>query len=179
MLSCGIQLTQKSHFTVYKQVVFEEKLSKQILFDGVYIQELGDLKKGFYFYSDGSVKLIYFNKSFYKDLLNETIDTNSYKYSWKERWGHYRIQKDTIKIQIFNYNTQFFPYKRWIMEYNGIVLTDTTVKMFSLFSYLKKKQFNNNPMIYSFKQTNVKPDSTKAWFKNKKWYLENLDESRK
>ena len=88
------------------------------------------------------------------------------------------IQGDTIIIQVFNRHSQKF-FKRWVHEFIGIIQNDTSFLLLSWYSYLTKNQFIEEPVPYSFYQTNIKPDSTKAWFNKKKWFKENLHESRK
>ena len=76
-------------------------------------------------------------------------------------------------------------------------IRDTDKLQTSLFSFIEKYEINieiyseysywwkdKHPVLYApcvlnFYKTNAKPDSTIAWFINKKWYKNELNESRK
>lgn len=108
-------------------------------------------------------------------------DINFYEpYNLKEQWGCYAIQSDTIIIQVFNRNNMEF-FKRQVNEFWGVIISDTSFLLLSGYNYLDKYQFQFlvEPVTYQFYPTQLKPDSTKAWFNNKRWYKNNLHESQK
>ena len=177
--SCGILMTQKRHFNTYKSPVLQEGDKLPFKTNGVYVEKNSHFNEVFYFYTNGLVKNSGLHSDFWdnpKEIAKKVEDI--YIFSSKEFWGDYTIKDDTIYIQIFNHNTQFL-YKRWIFEWKGVIKNDTTIEMFSEYSYFGKDQFIHKPVIYGFYPTEIKPDSTKAWFNNKKWFKENLHESRK
>ncbi|MEX1189093.1 MAG: hypothetical protein WED33_07530, partial [Bacteroidia bacterium] len=111
--------------------------------------------------------------------------------SSSDSWGHYQIKGDSIFIQSFTY---FYDSTvlRDVYELKGVIRNDSTIYIFehlcdwcfndpSKYSeYISKgKRHFIPPAEYRFYQTTKKPDSTNAWFFDKKWYNEELNSNRK
>lgn len=163
-------------FTVYKipKVVGNE--SKIMNLSGIYVSS-NDNPPAYFFYDNGMVKTVGLNQ-FKK--VNSKIYFDNY-YDCKENWGHYFIEGNNITIQKFNkHNEEIF--KRWIIEEKGIILNDTTIILYTRKSFWAN-QINSEEKMDSIllilKPVNIKPDSTQAWFLNKKRYRKNVHESRK
>ena len=118
-------------------------------------------------------------KEFWADpekVLKEEV-YNSWHFNDKEGWGVYNVEKDSIKFQSFNYHTQE-PCKRWLFEDRGLILNDSTILIYSVYSFNGKLELIKEPNIYGFYPTTKKPDSTNAWLYKRKWYKENEHKSR-
>jgi len=179
LFSCVILPNLKKDFYTYKLPIIQYGNEIPIKINGVYVQKSTHFNDAFYFYSNGSVKSSSFLSDFWQNPGDKVKEIqNFYIYNSKEHWGHYLIQEDTLIIQLFSRNNQEF-FKRQVIEYKGVIQSDTSFVIISGYHYLDKHQFINQPITYLFYPTNIKPDSTKAWFNNKKWYKKNLNECRK
>ena len=177
-LSSCIFGNRKRDFKIYKLPILIKNNNIPIKVNGVYIPEKG-YGHPFFFFKDGSIVWKGWASDFRQNRIRDMKDTQFHKiYSSKEYWGHYSISYDTIFIQAFNRNSEYL-YKRWIFEFIAVIQNDTSFLLLSEFSYQGKYQFIDQPIQYHFYHTDIKPDSTKAWFNNKKWFKENLHESRK
>lgn len=168
---------QKKHFKIIRIPVKEDR-SKNFKKNGVYIsnQEKGS---ALFFFENGFTKWSGWTNNFIEDKVNNFKDIEEFNNNFqKEYWGHYAIKNDTIIIQEFNHNNEEI-YKRSISERHGLIINDSTIVILSWDSYWGNYQLPQDPMKYIFYPTNSKPDSTKAWFNNKRWYKKNLHESRK
>ena len=68
--------------------------------------------------------------------------------------------------------------RRWVFERKGKLLNDTTVEVYSDYSYWGGDSLLHTPCVLNYYHTNIKPDSTNAWFEKKRWYKKGLHESR-
>jgi len=113
----------------------------------------------------------------YPETAIDTILAND-DYFKREIWGHYQIIYDTIIIQSFGLaNDQLC--RRSVYETRGIILNDSTIKVFSDYSYWHNYELIKEPNIFRLYKTKHKPDSSIAWFNKKRWYKKNLHESRR
>ncbi len=97
----------------------------------------------------------------------------------KEWWGDYVIANNTITIQDFNRTNQEL-YKRKVFVAQGKAINDSTIDV--NLDYCPKGNLvfmKGGSTILRFYPLSPKPDSTKAWFNNKKWYKTNLHSSRR
>lgn len=166
--NCSIILPScKKGFNLYQKEIYIEPKYK-LKTDGIYIN-----KK--------NVDVLYINGSYkggiriYESVVFQDSIINNFK---KEYWGEFQIIMDTIIIQWFNKHNQE-RYKRWAFEDRGFVLSDTSYMLNFSYDFWKKDSEYFEPIIYTFKQTLNKPDSTDAWYSNKKWYKAKLHQSRK
>ncbi len=162
-VSCLIN--KKKGFSVYTKPISPNAFTLKT--NGVYLSK--SHKGGvFFFYKNGIV---------YNEGFSKYFSLTKPLYVDKDRWGHYMLKGDTIIIQTFGRNDQSI-YKRWVIERKGIIINDTSFEIHSWFSHYGKTYMKQKELYKLYKYKN-KPDSTKAWFVNKNWYLENLHESRK
>ena len=181
MGSCVSPINCRKQFTVFKEPVYTTNSSRPLNIHGIFVS-IND-EGAFYLYNNGLSKTISssvsLNQSFWLNPEIEIVKLlNDDNYFKKEVWGHYQIINDTIVIQTFGLaNDQIC--RRSVYETKGIILNDTTIKVFSDYSYWFNNQFIKEPNIYRFYKTELKPDSTLAWFNKKWWYKRNLHESRK
>lgn len=180
LVSCGILQNKKREFVTHKLPIFNEQKERNFNTNGVYIPENNIKGRSIFFYKNGSVKLgnyIENNQKKCDDMISEIH--SYYNFFSDEGWGHYTIADDTIVIQAFNNWNLEFIYKRWIIELTGLIQDDSSFILISKYSYHGKDEFINEPIRYNLCTIDVKPDSTIAWFVNKKWFKKNLHESRK
>ncbi len=181
MASCVSPFNCRKQFTLFHEPIIKSNSNRHLLNEGIFISIDG--KDAFYIYNNGLSKSIssskYLNHEFWKNpeigIANLLTDDEYFK---NEIWGHFQIIEDTIMIQSFGLaNDQVC--RRSVYEEKGIFLNDSTIKMFSSYSYWFEREFLKEPIIYHLYKTNQKPDSTLAWFNKKRWYKKNLHESRK
>ena len=150
----------------------------------------------FFFFKDGACLAPLWQRS-----LNDTFWSNPepsltyYKNRLKDffprGWGSFKIRKDSIYIQAF-YNFSQSTIKRDVVEIRGVIKNDTTILITqSRCTWCRPvapnpPKYNENgiqyfdkPIEYRFYPTDFKPDSSLAWFRKKKWYQEDLHESRR
>ena len=170
----------RKQFTIYKDPFPQPRTKIPIKTNGVYVST--NQSGSFYLYDNGYTKTISSNSpnsnSFWDDPNNQMIELLSGEdYFRKEVWGNYKLIADTIIIQNFGLNDQLC--KRSVYETKGIILNDTTIMVFSHYSFWFDYELIKEPNIYRLYKTEHKPDSTMAWFNKKYWYKKNLHESRK
>jgi hypothetical protein len=170
----------RKQFTLYKEAFYHTDAKLPIKTNGVYISISHE--GSFYLYNNGYAKILFSNlpesKTFWKNPSIEINELQSQeKYFRKEVWGNYSINNDTIAIQTFGLNDQLC--KRSVYETKGVILNDSTIKVFSDYSYWFDTELIKEPNIYRLYKTDQKPDSTMAWFNKKRWYKKNLHESRR
>lgn len=177
-VSCFVLPNSKKGFDVYKKEITQEANVFKINTNGVYLP-VNQIVVPFFFFENGSVEWYGWADDF---RLKPTIDSDFNKfhriYSSRNFWGHFRIHNDTIIIQAFSRNNQEF-FKRYVVEFKGVIKSDTSFVLLSGYNYHDKRQFIDKPITYQFYPTALKPDSTKAWFNNKRWFKKGLHESRK
>ena len=178
-VSCGILLTKKKDFSIYKEPIRINAVNLKT--NGLFWSKTNYQK--YHLYENGMVKYASGGYALEKNntIFIDTIKFYNYGYNnAREIWGHYYIKNDTLIMQYFNYNF-YFLYNRFILEEQAIIINDTSFVLYDFKSYYKKrnKRFRLDPDTFCLYKTQLKPDSTKAWFVNKDWYLENLHESRK
>lgn len=160
-----------SNFIIYKEAPFKNGEKMCVKIDGMYLGKYDS----YFFYSNGLVKRVFIDSSYisnYNWNSNKIIKGSRRFDDFEENWGHYKCDGRQITMQIFNKNNQEF-YTRQIIEMKIKVIDDNT---FSLDSSKMKadKYFMKEDRILNFYKTNNKPDSTRIWFINKRWYKENV-----
>jgi hypothetical protein len=180
--SCSSPINCIKPFTIYREPIVNNSVLLRT--DGIYISKNG--AASFFLYDNGKVKIFspFFDtipanlwKSPQK-ILKEMQD--NWEFSQKERWGDYSINGNEIIIQEFNRNNEEV-CKRSVFEEKGRILNDSTIEIYSHYSYWWKDKLSSlyTPCILNFYQTDIKPDSTIAWFINKSWYKKELNVNRK
>lgn len=114
-----------------------------------------------------------------QDVIKDIDSDNGIKLS--EAWGDFQISGDQFIMQDFNprhWAREAF-CKRWVYEVRGKVLNDSTIEIYLEHAIGPKDTLFDRKCVMHFYPLDSKPDSTKAWFNNKKWYREKLHESRK
>ncbi len=103
-----------------------------------------------------------------------------WEFKRKENWGDYAVKENEIILQNFNRNNEEV-CKRSVFEEKGRILNDSTIEIYSEYSYWWKDKSPTlyAPCVLNFYKTDTKPDSTIAWFVNKNWYKNELNTSRK
>jgi len=149
--------------------------------DGIFVSV--NQRGAFALYKDGKVKFV----DSYLPIGNEfwlnpdkmiSIVENQINIIGKEGTGHYKRVSDTIIIQTFGISNDQL-CRRSVYETKGIIVNDSTIKVFSDYSYWFNSELIKEPNIYRLYKTDHKPDSTLAWFNKKRWYKKNLHESRR
>ena len=178
LAGCGV-LNKVEDFTVYKESIVEVRRQIPLRIDGVYLT-IDDKALPMVFYKNGYFKRIvqWHDSSVWKNpdkFLDIALSKPGLNVG--EGWGQYKLFHDTIVSQRFNKFGEGI-YKRWVFEDSLKILNDTTLKLFSTHTYWGKYP-NKSPVIFRFFPTDSKPDSTKAWFRDKNWFKKGLHESRK
>ena len=151
----------RSSFTLYKQNPIH-KTSKSLKTDGVFTNTNKEFTDSLYFYLDGTMGL----SSFGYGMNTLPI-------------GHYILKEDSLVGQYFGRDAGGSG-RRYIYEIYGKIINDST-----LIIYAEKCDFcvgvyagwNKSPYIYynpplEFNYSKAaKADSSKAWFKKRKWYV--------
>jgi len=159
--------------------------SVDVRIDGIYFAVPGqESDKGMVFYSNGMVyiytrhindaELFWLNPSKY--MRYEFPKQFCYNRLKKDLWGHYIIRNDSIFIQYFHRNIDYW-LKRNVTDLYGIIKGNTNIVIYKE-KWTKDAGYHsepleityNPPISYKFFQADFKPDSTSAWFNNKKWY---------
>ncbi len=149
----------------------------------IYIDPVYNLRTDGIFVHNENIEVLYSNglnkgRMHYYQEKNGNITDSILNYFKKEYWGEFQIIKDTIIIQSFNRHNQEL-CKRWLTEYRGLVLSDTSYMLNYYYDCWKNDFEYFDPIIYIYKQNLNKPDSRDAWYYNKKWYKAKLHQSRK
>lgn len=184
LISCSSPINCTKYFNVYKAPVINNSEKILLRTNGIYISENGGAS--FFLYNNGKVKIF---SPFFDTLRTDLWKTpnkiisemqNDWEYKQKERWGDYSIKGNEIVIQRFNRNNEEL-CKRSVFEEKGRILNDSTIEIYSEYSYWWKDKLPTlyTPCILNFYKTDTKPDSTIAWFVNKKWYKNELNVDRK
>ena len=159
-----ISCSYKNNFTLYKQKPIQTK-SESLRIDGVFTNTSKERPDSLYFYTDGTIGLVSFG-----------YGGNS------QPIGHYIIKEDSLLGQYFGRDAGGST-QRYIKEIYGKISNDTTIIIYAekcdfcvgAYAGWDKSPFKyyNPPLEYSFSE-NIKPDSSTAWFKKRKWYIKNV-----
>ena len=183
-IRCNSPINCTKYFTAHKEAIMSSNQKLLLRTDGIYISKNG--RAALFLFNNGKVKIYrYFFDTLRMELWvppKKIIAEmqNDWEYKQKERWGDFFIKGNEIIIQRFNRNNEEI-CKRSVFEEKGRILNDSTIEIYSEYSYWWK---DKHPVLYApcvlnFYKTDAKPDSTIAWFINKKWYKNELNESRK
>ncbi len=172
------------NFSYYREPI-KCNNSLEVRIDGIYFAIPGqESDKGIVFYNNGMVyiynrytndaEMFWLNPS--KFMKYEFPKQFLYNYIKKDLWGHYIIRNDSIFIQYFHRNIDYW-IKRNITELYGIIKDNTNIYIYKE-KWTKNAGYHseplekiyNTPILYKFYQTDIKPDSTNAWFYKKRWY---------
>ncbi len=150
--------------------------------NGLYISDNG--KAAFFLYKNGKIKIhsplfSLYEKKFWvtPDKVIQEMQDALY-FNSKEWWGDYVVMNNEIKFQWFNRHNQEI-CKRWVFGGRGKIVNDSTIEIYLDYSTRGDDESPNVQCLLHFYPVAIKPDSTKAWFNNKKWYKTKLHESRK
>ena len=196
IISCVSVYTDFTLFKVKPFITADVNLK----LNGIYYARYPNMERDYlnlmYLYSDGSIFYTYgtTEKKFWEDpdhyiqWFQNKLDTmSSYKnHYFMEQWGHFIVRNDSIYIQRFIFNDQYW-MKRNSEDFIGIITSDSTIVIHTQKCSWCSSQYPSkwknrteikyeDPIEYGFYQTSFKPDSTMAWFKNKEWYQEGLRE---
>jgi len=180
-VSCVSPINCRKQFTIFMDPISVSSDEYKIHIDGIFVSV--NQRGTFALYKDGKAKFIDSNFP----IGDEFWEYPERKISFiekqisligKEGAGHYRILNDTIIIQSFGLSNDQL-CRRSVYETKGIIMNDSTIKVFSDYSYWFDSELIKEPNIYRLYKTDQKPDSTLAWFNKKRWYKKNLHESRK
>ena len=184
LISCFSPINCTKYFTVYKEPIVINNKGISLRTDGIYLSKNG--RASLFLFDNGRVKIF----SPFFDTLKVELWKNPQKiiaemqsdweYKQKERWGDYAINGNEIIIQRFNFKSEEL-CKRSVFEEKVRILNDSTIEIYSEYSYWWKDKHPalSTPCVLNFYKTDIKPDSTIAWFINKNWYKKELDNSRK
>jgi hypothetical protein len=103
---------------------------------------------------------------------NKTIKGSGRFDDFEENWGHYKCDGKDLTMQIFNNHNQEF-YTRQIITEKIRIINDSTLSLYSS-KWKSEENFMKEERILNFYKTNNKPDRTRIWFINKRWYKENV-----
>jgi hypothetical protein len=123
---------------LYKEPIINSNEKILLKTDGIYISKNG--WAAFFLYNNGKVKI---HRPFFdtipedrwrspQKILKEMQD--DWEFKEKERWGDYSIRGNEIIIQRFNRNNEEI-CKRSVFEEKGRILNDTTIEIYSEYSY--------------------------------------------
>ncbi|VAV85956.1 hypothetical protein MNBD_BACTEROID02-1112 [hydrothermal vent metagenome] len=191
-ISCGIGPKNLNGFSVYKYPIKDKNINF-IKLQGAYIKT-GEVSKGatirdaIKFNKDGHCfitivdKGFWENKHFWKDYdLYFPSDPIEYSYNFD---SEYKIVNDIITIQYFVSRGDAF-YSKYIIEEKYKTLNDSTLYRYEWTTYKgdlfdKEKDINyvSDTLIF-FHESSVNFKTKRKWYENKKWYIENLHNSRK
>ncbi len=180
--SCFIPITIRKDFSVFKQPVYKGDNRFKLRYDGIYVSV--NKSGGVAFYSDGKQRTIGSvlpeGNSFWFDPEAEMRDIlKRYEYDADEIWGDYYIKNDTFYSEGFGLNYSEFIVRQFFIR-KGVLLNDTTLLITSNKNTHYDIEFEKNePNVFRFYKTKLKPDSTKIWYINKHWYQKGVHESRK
>jgi len=180
-VSCVSPINCRKQFTIFMYPISVSSDEYKIHIDEIFVSVNGS--DAICFFDNGLSKTI---SSFASNInsfwLNPKVEASCLlekdQYFRKELWGHFRITKDTLIIQSFGLSNDQL-CRRSVYETKGIIMNDSTIKVFSDYSYWFDSELIKEPNIYRLYKTDQKPDSTLAWFNKKRWYKKNLHESRK
>lgn len=192
--SCFFRIPNKKHFTYYAknnispvgiQLEGFYFMVREAHINYPHLDHTNDPKyyiKVFFFYKDGTFKSGG-NRSYNliptREFITELI---GYMEEDPDEWGAYVIEEDSIKAQYFVTKSVGIANTD-IIEMVGYIKNDTTIVIEkelcnwcdNQFSDFKKGvRIFNPPREYHFQPFEIKPDSSKAWFKKKKWYKKGL-----
>lgn len=181
LASCVSPINCRKQFTVFMDPISVSSDKYKIRLDGIFVSVNGS--DALCFYDNGLSKTISsFSFNIDSFWTNPNVDVSSLlkkdQYFRKELWGHFRISKDTLIIQSFGLSNDQL-CRRAVYETKGVILDDSTIKVFSDYSYWFDSELIKEPNIYRLYKTDQKPDSTLAWFNKKRWYKKNLHKSRR
>lgn len=181
--SCGIGPIKWEGFTNYRTPVSNDKSPLKV--DGVYVEITNvlpkrvDFRDAYYIYSNGKCLPYSFNKNFWNNPKKELLEESKYlkNLEYINTFGEYKITNDTINFQVFGSNNNEI-FSKWIIEEKAIITSDTTFTIVSWYSYLGD-DFLKEERKFQLFRTKIKPDSSNFFYKNKKWYLKKVHNSRK
>jgi hypothetical protein len=178
---CLIPITARKHFMVYKEPVFQGNRKYQPRVDGIYFSTNSNL--AYVFYSNGLIKSLSHNTThtvFWTNPKLASFDIYKRALSNKpnELWGEYSIHNNKIWYDYFTFNKQEF-FVRQIIHAEDFMLSDTAFVINSEIATFENYELVSKPIYFRFYKTNLKPDSTYAWYLNRRWYKQEVHESRK
>ncbi len=182
-VSCIPRPNCRKAFNLFKRPVVVKGGINVLKTDGIYISETGNA--AFFIYKNGKIKGYLGGVESYPQEHMQSSETvlqnmeSDRDYSSKEFWGDYEIKNNEIRIQTFTVSNEYF-YKRFIYEEIGRIVNESTFEIYACYPVIGKDTVLRGGVCrMKFYPTTVKPDSTKAWFNNRKWYTNNLHKTRR
>lgn len=175
-----------------------ESYDESLIFNGLYVAVNLEQKHPtdhFYFYKNKMCYTPLHSKNIYESFwhdpqftLGTLIGENATHYKGMTGWGHFRVLKDSILIQVFKtYYVLPSISKKGVIELRGEIINDSLISISEercswCYNEIEGNSIRNHdsstikkfnpPIEYRFHPTLYKPDSTEAWFFHKKWYQE-------
>lgn len=180
--SCIIPITDRKNFKVFKNQVYQGTNKYRLRYDGIYVSV--NSSGAIAFYADGKQQTLGSalprGAEFWSDPDGGMEDiVKGYKYDPDEIWGDYNIKNDTFYSEGFGLNYTELIVRQFFIE-KGVLLNDTTLVINSNRNTHYNIEFvKGEPNIFRFYKTKLKPDSTKIWYLNKRWYKKSVHESRR
>jgi len=151
ILSATSCFTNRKHFMLFRELTHEIPFKT----NGMYYQKNANEHHNLVFYKNGLCN--------YHELY----------------WGVYKVENESMHIQFFYIDQQNF-YRKNVIDLFGKIINDTTVSIKLkkciwcknvYHGYDDKTEITFEPERQYFFKNQSKPDSTQAWFLNKKWFL--------
>ncbi len=178
-----------SGFTAYKLPITDGSSTAIKFYPGLYVvkshldSDDKSEKMAIVFNVNGFSKLLSIETDNPKNngLKNRIVKNRNY-WDIYEMPAVYNISKDTLYLQFFIKDNQAF-YKRHVIENKFKILNDTTLLRYQI---IINKEFPTNPIkiipkndtLVYYHKSDIDFNINEQWYFNKKWYRENLHESR-
>jgi len=151
--SCVSPINCHKQFNIYREPF--SSFDSIDIYSGIFVSL--NWRDALCFFDNGLSKTI---SSFASNInsfwLNPKVEVTSLlendQYFRKELWGHFRIIRDTMIIQSFGLSNDQL-CRRAVYETKGVILNDSTIEVFSQYSYWFDHELIKEPIIYRlFKQ---------------------------
>ena len=172
--------TYHKEFTNYRKKTFD---GREIRMDGIYYADKPDSTnrlpfRYLLFYKDGSSyngndnSAIHIERT-WSTLLFDSVYLPFWQRSMFSDWGSFITRGDTVIIQYFIRLSSDLSSRVVTDTYR--ILSDSKLQLIQKEIPIPDTVFKYFPSIeYEFHPYPQKPDSSKAWFKHRKWYKKNL-----
>lgn len=192
-ISCNLE-THKN-FTAYKNIPIDSN-SSSIRINGVYFLKNYTNQS----YAPTPIIFLYRDGSAYVCRCNGLSSNKSDPDFWNNpeeymsglrvnafsESGHYWVRGEDFYLQTFSVDPGAI-FSTNTIEHQGFIKNDSTIvltKSICSWCYPSNPEFDNNGVAdlgqieYRFYRTTVKADSSKMWFKNRRWYMKYVWNSR-
>jgi hypothetical protein len=145
--------------------------------NGIYIRDEAEVTNQYNFlclFQDGTMffgsdLIMGMNNFFWKDpqkYFEQNATINAFTNQNYDLAGHFSVDGDSIRIQYFTTLYQQM-ISRKLVNFRGVFLDDSSI-------ILGKDELTTSQSVYRFCKVNTKPDSSKIWFKRKRWYQKDV-----